>query len=190
MLNKIFIKMKRKKNYLLFIIGDFLMSESVHEDVKEIIDTLTILLDGKSLKYIHHDNLMLCHFQCFENIEDIDLYLSENIPSNIFAYFLLPKPRKMGIRLDMELQDHLLNLNKNTLSDDSSLKGDSLSGNFLHISEVLSNFKEDMMSEMKNLGQKEHEVYSVDNILDKINKTGIESLTEEEKKFLDQESQK
>tara|TARA_Y100001938_G_scaffold133328_1_gene192566 strand:+ start:960 stop:1532 length:573 start_codon:yes stop_codon:yes gene_type:complete len=190
LLNKIFINMKRKKNYLLFILGNFLTSKPVHKDVNDIIEILSILLEGKSLKYIHHDNLIMAHFQSHEDIETIDNFLSENVSPDIFAYFLIPKPRKMGIRLDDDLQDHLMNLNKNTFSKDSSINKDYFSDDFLHISEVLSSFKEDMMSEMKKHNKVEYDTFSVDDILDKINDSGIESLTVEEKKFLDQQSQK
>jgi len=182
--------MKRKKNYLLFILGNFLTSNSVHKDVTDIIDTLTVLLEGKSLKYIHHDNLILCHFQSYEDIETIDDYLSESISPDIFAYFLIPKPRKMGLRLDDDLQNHLMNLNKNTLSKDSPLKSDYLSDNFLHISEGLNSFKEDMIHEMEKRVTTEPPVFEVDDILDKISKDGIDSLTKEEREFLDQQSQK
>ena len=69
--------MKRKKNYLLFILGNFLTSKPVHKDVNDIIEILSILLEGKSLKYIHHDNLIMAHFQSHEDIETIDNFLSE-----------------------------------------------------------------------------------------------------------------
>tara|TARA_R110002051_G_scaffold200246_2_gene267174 strand:- start:2909 stop:3457 length:549 start_codon:yes stop_codon:yes gene_type:complete len=182
--------MKRKKNYLLFVLGNFLTSNSVHKDVTDIIDILTVLLEGKSLKYIHHDNLILCHFQSYEHIEDIDLYLSNHISPTIFAYFLIPKPRKMGIRLEDELQNHLMNLNINSFSDINNIKTDHLSDSFLHISEVLGSFKEDMLSEMKKHSQVEETIYDVDGILDKINKSGMGSLTSKEKKFLDEQSQR
>ena len=179
--------MKRKKNYLLFILGNFLTTNSVHEEVTEVIDTLTILLEGKSLKYIHHDNLILCHFQSYESIEDIDLYLSKEISPSAFAYFLIPKPRKMGLRLEDDLQQHLLNLNINTLGDESNIRKDHISDSFLHISEVLSSFKEDMISEMKKHSPLEDITYNVDDILDKINLTGMDSLTSAERQFLDEQ---
>jgi predicted HicB family RNase H-like nuclease len=182
--------MKRKKNYLLFVLGNFLTSKAIHRDVAEIIDILTLLLDGKALKYIHHDNLILCHFQSYENIEDIDLYLSEHISPTIFAYFLIPKPRKMGIRLEDDLQTHLMNLNINSFSDTDNIKTDHLSDSFLHISEVLSSFKEDMLSEIKKHSPVEENIYEVDNILDKISKSGLQSLTPQEKKFLDEQKEK
>ena len=96
----------------------------------------------------------------------------------------------MGLRLDDDLQNHLMNLNKNTLSKDSPLKSDYLSDNFLHISEVLNSFKEDMIHEMEKRVTTEPPVFEVDDILDKISKDGIDSLTKEEREFLDQQSQK
>ena len=100
--------MKRRKNYFLFIVGNFTDPTTVQTNIGDTIHTLTMILDQGNLRYIHHDNLMVCHFQSTETLEDIDWLLSTTLNEDIIAYFLLPKPRQMGVRLEKDLEKHLL----------------------------------------------------------------------------------
>ena len=80
-----------------------------------------MVLNGGTLRYVHHDNLMVCHFQSSETLEDIDWLLGSTLNDDIFAYFLLPKPRQMGIRLDVDLEKHLTDLKSKPTIDDPSI---------------------------------------------------------------------
>lgn len=159
-----------------------------NSQVTEIISTLTLIFSGNGLRYLHHDNLMVCHFQSVETLEDIDEILSATLSDDVISYFLLPKPRQMGIRLEKDLEDHLINL-KSKPNLGNSIKSETLQDDFQHISEIFSNIRE----EIKDLKQQKKEVdenYTVDGLLDKINTSGLDSLTKTEKNFLDQQSKK
>ncbi len=183
--------MRRKKNYFLFIVGNFNDSSTVNTNITDIIHTLTMLLNESTLRYIHHDNLMVCHFQSIETLEEIDWMLTNTFNDDVTAYFLLPKPRQMGIRLDKELEKHLTDLKSKPNTDKPNID-ENIGEGFKHIGEIFSSMK-DMEIIFKLSDNKSDEpivTYTVDNILDKINETGIDSLTIEEKNFLDQESKR
>ena len=184
--------MRRKKNYFLFIVGNFNDSSTVNTNITNIIHTLTMLLNESTLRYIHHDDLMVCHFQSIETLEEIDWMLTNTFNDDVTAYFLLPKPRQMGIRLDKELEKHLTDLKSKPNTDKPNID-ENIGEGFKHIGEIFASMKEDMEIIFKlpdNKSDKPIVTYTVDNILDKINETGIDSLTIEEKNFLDQESKR
>tara|TARA_Y100000389_G_C17453446_1_gene516380 strand:- start:1044 stop:1604 length:561 start_codon:yes stop_codon:yes gene_type:complete len=186
--------MRRKKNYFLFIVGNFNDPSTVNSNVTDIIHTLTMLLNESTLRYIHHDNLMVCHFQSIETLEEIDWMLTNTLNDDVTAYFLLPKPRQMGIRLDKELEKHLTDLKSKPNTDKPNID-ENIGEGFKHIGEIFSSMKdmEDMEIIFKLPNNKSDTptlTYSVDDILDKISVNGLDSLTIEEKNFLDQESKK
>ena len=117
--------------------------------------------------------------------------LTNTFNDDVTAYFLLPKPRQMGIRLDKELEKHLTDLKSKPNTDKPNID-ENIGEGFKHIGEIFSSMK-DMEIIFKLSDNKSDEpivTYTVDNILDKINETGIDSLTIEEKNFLDQESKR
>jgi hypothetical protein len=154
---------ERKKNYFLFIVGNFKNEDGI------LITTLTLILNGGILRYIHHDNLMACHFQSTDSLEELDYLLSTTLSDNVISYFLMPKPRKMGFRLTPNLEKHLLDLKSKPFDfDESEIKGD-IGGGIKNIGEIFSYLQDD-----------------VENLFKDFNNTlGIDSLTPEEKKFLD-----
>ena len=183
--------MKRKKNYFLFIVGNFTNPSTVNSNVTDIIHTLTMLLNESTLRYIHHDNLMVCHFQSIETLEEIDWMLTNTLNEEVTAYFLLPKPRQMGIRLDKDLEKHLTDLKSKPNIDKSNID-ENIGDGFKHIGEIFASMKDmEIIFKLPNNNPDIPTVtYSIDDILDKINETGIDSLTIEEKNFLDQESKR
>ncbi len=170
--------MKRKKNYLLFLMGDFKL---VNEPLTHLIETLSLVIGSPFLKYVHHDNLIISHFESYDNIEDIHYYLDSSLNETILSYFLFPKPRKMEVRLDEELKNHLIDLKTNTLSRPDILPPE-LNDNLIHISEALEGYTKKFVNTLKN--ESENKEYNLDDILDKISEVGVDSLTREEKNFL------
>jgi hypothetical protein len=184
---------ERKKNYFLFIVGNFKNEDGIYEDgiydnVGEVITTLTLILNGGILRYIHHDNLMACHFQSTDSLEELDYLLSTTLSDNVISYFLMPKPRKMGFRLTPNLEKHLLDLKSKPFDfDESEIKGD-IGGGIKNIGEIFSYLQDDVENLFKDFNNtlvEKNVEYDVDYLLDKISEKGIDSLTPEEKKFLD-----
>ena len=184
--------MKRKKNYFLFIVGNFTDPSTVHNNITDTIHTLTMILNEGILRYIHHDNLMVCHFQSTETLEDIDWLLTNSLNDSVISYFLLPKPRQMGIKLDKDLEKHLIDLKSKPTTENPKID-ENIGIGFKHIGEIFTSMREDMDIIFKMPDNKPDlpiVTYNVDEILDKINEKGINSLTIEEKEFLDEQSKK
>ena len=71
--------MKRKKSYLLFLLGEFTITSEVLSD---LVNTLTFVIGSPYLKYVHHDNLIITHFESYDTLEDIDFYLGNHFSQN------------------------------------------------------------------------------------------------------------
>ena len=177
--------MKRKKSYLLFILGDF---KDIKTSLNQIVSTLGFVIGGPYLKYVHHDNLILAHFESYDTLEDIHFYLNTTFDENILSYFLVHKPRKLGMRLDEELEKHLTNLRGNTLKRDEDIVKEKLGENLYHINETLQEYTNQFINKAVNKSTKK--TYTLDEVLEKIYDKGIDSLTLDEKKFLDSVSGK
>ena len=170
--------MQRKKSYLLFLLGEF---KSINNPLTQIIDTLSFVIGTPYLKYVHHDNLIVAHFESYDTLEDIHFFLNTTLDDTILSYFLIPKPRKLGMRLDEELEQHLTDLKKNTFKSDEKIIKEKLNKNINHINEVLHGYTDKFINKLKDKTIE----YNLDEILDKINQQGLETLTLEEKNFLD-----
>lgn len=162
------------------------------------------IVESGFLKFMHGPGSAIVSFRSKESLEDLQEYMNEHIPDFVMNYFFMVKPRKMGYRLPDGLEEHIFNLDKDTREiitnqdkiideyeilnqEDKDLydivkKVDDIFDEFLK--DIPNSVIEEAASVM--LGEDQFEEYSIDSILDKIAEKGIESLTEREKNFLDQ----
>ena len=180
---------------MLFLYGEWTTLAKITKDVSEIMKPV---MDSKYLKFIYGERSLIAHFQSYETLEEINTYLEISFGEDITAFFLIPRPRKMGYRLDDELEGHLFDLNKNTqpyIVDD--LAGDGLRPrdnpkfeDILIKGEISKLFKEFGKWEDSFVGKdswippEKPIEYDLDTILDKILNQGKESLTKLEIKYL------
>ena len=194
------MKKGRKKKYMLFLYGEWKTLAKITKEVSEIMKPV---MESKYLKFIYGERSLIAHFQSYETLEEINTYLEISFGEEVTAFFLIPRPRKMGYRLDDELEEHLFKLNKNTqpyIIDD--LTGDYKtppdSKRIPKLDDIL--FKSGISKLFKEFGNWEDDLinkegwdpkppdeiieYNLDTVLDKILKHGKESLTKVELKFL------
>tara|TARA_R110002020_G_scaffold77962_9_gene196464 strand:+ start:55 stop:585 length:531 start_codon:yes stop_codon:yes gene_type:complete len=172
----------RKKKYLLFLIGEF---DHITLVLEEVIDILSVAMEDTHLKYVHHDNLIIAHFRSRESLEEVNKFLDSSFTSQILSYILIPTPRKFGSRLNDELFKHLFNLSDmRTVSIETfrSKKTKMVNDILKEKLKDIFNFEPVQPQPKKN--------YSLDEILDKISKNGIKSLTSDEWDFLNEISKK
>jgi len=172
--------MPRKKNYLLFLLGEFTPPTG---PLSHIIDTLSLVIGSPYLKYVHHDNLIVAHFESYDTVEDIHFFLNNNLDESILSYFLIPKPRKVGMRLDDGLKNHLNNLRKSGIGEEEKESYEKLGDNILHINEVLQDYTDEFINKTREKSKKKD--FTLNEVLDKITDEGINTLTHDEKEFLD-----
>ena len=174
--------LKRKKKYLLFLIGDF---DHITVVLEEVIEILSVAMEGSQLKYIHHDNLIIAHFRSREPLQDINKFLDDAFSNHILSYVLINTPRIFGTRLNDELFKHLFDLNKSrTISIETyKNKNRGMVNDFLKEKlKDIFNFEPHISTIEKN--------YNLDEILDKISYSGLKSLTSAEWDYLNNISKK
>lgn len=164
--------------YILTIIG-----EIKEEECPDIVLSLGEVVDSKHVKFIHNNNVvMLCfgsnvekdNLFCYigDMLYDVtDTYVLSDVTHDM--YLSLPKPMK-GFILDLESGEDVefsSNYDVNIIEDEDDDEEES------YLMKLLN----------KNL-KKTSKRPSLDFLLEKIGKDGIESLSESEKKFLDEYS--
>jgi len=161
------------KKYLLFLMGDFKQIEMV---LKEVTEVISLVMDSNHLRYIHHDNLIICYFESRASLQEINEFFDADL-SNVFeSYFLLNKPQNMGYRLDSELTNHLFHFTKEKPSSKTT------NPKIPRINELIEGFAEQFIEAVRK--EKTVVNFNLDDVLDKINEKGMASLTPDEKKFL------
>lgn len=184
--------------YLLFIFGDF----KDNENLVELIATQISLFTDKNsyLKYNYGDYGIVLHFQSefsFYNLRDhIHIILEKLSPQ----YFLMEKPKNLYAFMPPELKLNLFDLNEensNIEQKDVNFKDMmNIVDNFLI--NISSTFNEDILSEehmesmfeniMSKVDKQDDEKPTMDELLEKIKNSGLNSLTEQEKQILDEYS--
>jgi len=160
------------------------------EIISEIIEVLSPITEEFSdIRYVHSDTSLVCLFRSKEGFQEIDNYLREELMQTIDMYIFQPRSRNFGIRMDGDMEKHLLGKSKyqdlaDIILEDIDMLEDihDVIGRNLDKGETKDNEKRIMIHDKKPL--------TLNGILEKVYKTGIDSLTAREKKFLDEESKK
>tara|TARA_R100000900_G_scaffold44662_1_gene36079 strand:+ start:217 stop:726 length:510 start_codon:yes stop_codon:yes gene_type:complete len=159
------------KKYILFIFG---MTEE-----QIIVETLSDLEKiSDEIKFFSGPTYSIYHFESKDSVEDIRNILIDYLDEMIESFFLFSLEGKHAIEMDEELKTHFLHTKFTTSSDepkttkDYKLKKDI---GVIPIKELLQGYL-DKLPKRK---------MTVNEILDKILEEGIDSLSEEEKEFLD-----
>tara|TARA_R110001583_G_scaffold78667_1_gene213075 strand:+ start:106404 stop:106934 length:531 start_codon:yes stop_codon:yes gene_type:complete len=173
---------KRKKKYLLFLVGEF---DQISLVLDEVIEILSLTMEGTHLKYIHHDNLIIAHFRSTEKLDDVNEFLDDSFSDQILSYILIPTPRNFGTRLNDELFSHLFRLN-----DRRSISMENYRSKKVNkISDILKERLQDMFT-LEEPTIPPTQTYDLDEVLDKISKSGLKSLTSAEWEYLNNISTK
>ena len=172
-------KSYRMKKYLLVIFGDFQSSETC----KEIAMNITPLVDSPHLKFNHTQGTIMFHFASEVLQEEIYAYLQGTLIDIVSSFILSEMTDKVSLCLPEDIKSHLLDL-ENDLGE-TQMKI-NLNKNFNMWDETDDeNFVALLLDECKRKVKRP----SLDQILDKINKNGIEALSKFEKDTLDEYSQ-
>lgn len=174
----------RIKTYFLFLLGNWKI-DRVHPDlVNNIKDVMETIIVGDEFSFITGDNVIVMSLKSNLDFEEVDGILHEFLNPHVAAFFLMPKPRKLSYRLDSNLEYHLFGkkpkINKPNyvnprLAEELTKQLKSL------VDFKMIKIKQDMLEKYK---KKEVKDLTLDELLDKINEEGMESLTENEIKFL------
>lgn len=177
---------QRVKKYLLFMFGDWSSVEKNNKVVNNVKDVMESLVSDDEFTFITGEHIIIMCIKSKLSFEEVNDMLQEFLSPLIPTFFVMPKPRKLGYRLDDNLESHLFG--------DGTVKGkvkliDPRVAE--ELSKQLRSIVENKMLELKNDIIKEKtkpevlHTMTIDNLLDKIIDGGVGSLTDEEREFLD-----
>lgn len=185
----------KERTYLLFIYGNF----TDDEQVKGMVSTLLPVLSTQTMKYIWGDYGVVCMFSSKVRFPELSDFVFAHIAGESNQYFLSEKTDKLSVYGPDKVMEHLLS------SDDfiPSLDED-LSDEFIYkfiskhdykefdlnklmndIYDVQDEDEDEDIEKIKRQGNKKVQEPSLDDILEKIQVEGINALTSQEKKLLD-----
>jgi len=193
----------KERTYLLFIYGVF----NDDERVKGTVSTLLPVLSTKAMKYIWGDYGIVCMFSSKVKFAELSDFVFAHISGESNQYFLTEKTDKLSVYGPDKAMEHLLS------SDDfiPSLEEDStdevITDDFIYeflkkqdfnFSEIdfskIQDFKivednedeeDEDIEKIKKQSKNKVQKPSLDDILEKIQTDGINTLTSQEKKLLD-----
>lgn len=166
------------KKYFLIVLGEFENEEAC----KEVALTLTPIVDSPQLKFNHSKGNLIFHFASEVSQEEIYDYILGSIFDLCSSFILMENTDKVSLYLPKNIKQHLLDLDK--VGEDVDIKININQNRPLSELEGEEEFVALLLDEVK----KQVKRPSLDQILDKININGIDSLTKFEKDTLDEHS--
>lgn len=170
-------------NYLLFVYYNAEVENS-EEKTQEIGTRIAEHMTSGQVKFMYGDHHAIFHFgsKCdFQDVSDVVFFISEEIPG--FEYLLTKKGREHSSNFDEDNLEHLMSL-KNTTPKKHKPAAPKLrtknikdGETFMDLSDIILNFKRPKVCDL-----------TLDELLDKIGKEGMNSLSEIEKQKLDEYS--
>ena len=196
----------RKKQYLLFMFGNWKILEKEANLYSHINDILHTIINTSEISFITGEHMMIACLSSDTSFEEIADLLSEFLSPEVNTYFLMPKPRKLSYRMNPILEAHLFHKGITPKRDNEKLDKETLKNlenlfkeenkNRLNIMSDMAKMMMPLMTYGKFTSDKNAPSYNewlknqnmhldLDSILDKISEKGIESLNTKEKEFLD-----
>lgn len=193
-ISKLFMNKKNKnmaikdKQYMLFLFGDFSNDENL---VNEINYQLIAIVSSKFVKFNYGEFGMVCNFRSKESFNDLKEYIDMSLNEITDQYYLLEVGKNFDVKMDKNLKKDFLNIDgEKPQSKNGSIEiGEPTEVKFKPTKKEIDIYH--MMFPIMDpnfFKTNEDEIVkepSIDDILDKITETGIESLTEREKQILE-----
>ena len=154
------------------------------DNIRDVMDTI---VTTNEFSFVTGEKVIIMCLKSELSFDDINQILDEFLEPKISTYFLMPKPRKLGFRMDKNLENHLFGYfpNRTKLNIDPRVAKE-LNNQLKNLMDSkVKRFKDVLLNPISQKPeQSQLRPLNVDNVLDKIIDEGIESLTEEELDFL------
>ena len=167
------------KNYLLTVIGKF-NSEKMCQD---LAISLTPLVDSPHMKFQHNTGVMIFHFATEVDKSEIFDYVSGILFGVTQTFILTEVSDNMTVSLPKEIKNHLFDLENVSDEVDMNIDMTQIRNN----AEMFGDEEDDEDIVALLLGEKDDLVKrpTLDQLLDKINSKGYQSLTPFEQDVLE-----
>lgn len=174
-------------NYLLIVFGK---SDKQEEFVETLCKDVSVMSDLGDVRYYYGPESVILTFKCSESFDSISGFFNLLYGKMNLVYILLPyNTDKMSLKMDNDISKHLFDIE---LSSENTEKKSEIENLVQELFNRTIN-SEEFTSELEQLEESEKDEIeelvlsklkpknpSLDEILDKINSTGILSLTEKE----------
>ena len=175
--------------------GNWYKLEETPELYDHIKDVLETVLSSPELSFVTGEHSLIACVESRLPFNEINDLLSEFLKPEIPVYFLMPKPRNLGYRLNPILENHLFNKNlknseptneliKELMDNFKKLRKKGLESFMSELNKNLDNTKLRIRPNIRETIENNIEILDIDTILDKIYNSGLDSLTINEKEFL------
>ena len=172
------------KSYLLTVIGNF----DSEEMCKDVAISITPLVDSPHMKFQHTKGILMFYFSSEVDKQEIFDYITGILFGITETFILTEVTDNMTVSLPKEIKEHLFDLENQ--SDDINMNIDMTK--VKNNTEMFGDEEDDEDFVALLLGERERLIKkpTLDQILDKINSKGYQSLTQYEKDVLDGYSKK
>jgi hypothetical protein len=174
-------------DYILFVFAEH---KDQDEFVKSIAEDISIVSDSNDIKYYYGPSSAIITFKSTDSIQELHEYLGILFFSETIVYLLLPyKTDNMSVGMSAETFKHLFNISK-----DEDMSGFESMVQNMSQNEIPKNIQYILKEEYTDEEDEDDEIVKIknspkkieiDEILDKISECGINSLSLQEKKFLE-----
>jgi hypothetical protein len=176
------------KNYFLTIFGDF-------RDLKvleEILSMMLPVIDSPRAKFQRMNNCVLMHFSTEVDQEEVYYFLEGGMNELYSGFVLTQMDDKVMINFPQEVKDHLLDLNTSDITNEKIIRLDLRQPDFdeTKFQEFEIEYDEEddepfIKSFINHIKPKKIIKPSLNELLDKINSNGMNSLSKDEIKELE-----
>ena len=165
--------------YITFLMGVDVDSK---EELENFASALTPIQNGH-LKYLFIMNSMVLHFDTDVPYDELKLFMAELCKEYNFFYILQEFPDKMSLNFDDVDAKHLFDLSVLEKNIDNTAAIE-FNFEFDYGYEEEDDIDDDLVQQLKEKYLIKKEEPSLDDILEKIHKKGVSSLTIQEKAIL------
>jgi hypothetical protein len=175
--------MAENTSYLLFI---FSKNKIKQKELIPIFEEFTPIISSEFLKYNYDEHSVVAHFETIADFSDLRIFVENLIGDTFSTYFLLEKPKNISVSLPTDLKLNLFDLNTNADPQLDTTTIDFFNVRFLDFSKLLEEYEneEDYDFFDEDILLKPKRQISIDEVLDKIIETGINSLNQHEREIL------
>ena len=179
---------KRLKNYLLFMFGKWDAIENntlIVDNIKDVIES--VVDPEEEFTFITGEHIVIMCLKSRMSFIELQDMLHEYLTPHIDTFFMMPKPKNLAYRLDGNLEGHLFGKkDKKNLKYVHPKVAEELSKHLQSLVDLRVKDIKENLSAKKTLKKvlTKLKPMTLDSLFDKIIEEGMESLTEDEKEFL------
>ena len=172
-------------DYVLFAFGDYTKEDPIIDLIVDFVSQIS----SNEVKFQYGDSGIIVSFKTVKASDEILEFFETNLTKLTAMFFVFPVTDKSIMSMDTEIYDHLF--------EKTDKKSDGMNLNFVSDMTDIPEFEGGDMTSLNKLFdmllkplEVEKRALTLNELLDKISETGINSLTNDEKNQLEEYAKK